>query len=305
MFYSKKSPLKISEHNKADPECPAPSRSNPFEYENEVGTKKTLKPSRKTSSESDLTTPKFSTNPFDNDEERGLSSSSTHSLASSTRHKYKDDFLNSGGLENQPDQELENYAVYKAEETSKAVNGCLKIAEEMREGATTTLITLHQQGEQITKTHSVAVEIDHDLSRGEKILGSLGGMLSKTWNPKKNRPIRGPVITRDALPQGRGNHLDQREKLGLNLAPKEQSSTRTPLPETANAFQKVEFEKSKQDDALSDLSNVIGELKNMAADMGTEFDRQAGALDHIQDDVDELNFRVGGANKHGLHLLRK
>jgi hypothetical protein len=34
-----------------------------------------------------------------------------------------------------------------------------------------------------------------------------------------------------------------------------------------------QFEKSKQDDALSDLSNVIGELKNMAVDMGTEFDR--------------------------------
>ena len=34
-----------------------------------------------------------------------------------------------------------------------------------------------------------------------------------------------------------------------------------------------QIEKSKQDDALSDLSNVIGELKNMAVDMGTEFDR--------------------------------
>lgn len=66
-----------------------------------------------------------------------------------------------------------------------------------------------------------------------------------------------------------------------------------------------QFEKSKQDDALSDLSNVIGELKNMAVDMGTEFDRQVGALDHVQDDVDELNSRLGGANKRGLHLLRK
>ncbi|KAI5569012.1 hypothetical protein BDE02_12G050700 [Populus trichocarpa] len=305
MFGSKKSPLKISEHNKADPECPAPSRSNHFESENAVGTKKSLKPPRKTSSEPNLTSPNFRTNPFDNDEERGLSSSSTYSLALSTRHKYKNDFLDLGGLENQPVQELENYAVYKAEETTKAVNGCLKIAEEMREGATTTLITLHQQGEQITKTHSVAVEIDHDLSRGEKLLGSLGGMFSKTWKPKKNRAIRGPVITRDASPRRRGNHLEQREKLGLNLAPKERSSTKTPLPETANAFQKVEFEKSKQDDALSDLSNVIGELKNMAVDMGTEFDRQVGALDHVQDDVDELNSRLGGANKRGLHLLRK
>jgi synaptosomal-associated protein 25 len=60
---------------------------------------------------------------------------------------------------------LESYAVYKAEETTKSVNGCLKIAEDMREGATRTLITLHQQGEQITRTHDAAVEIDHDLSR--------------------------------------------------------------------------------------------------------------------------------------------
>ncbi|KAH8487263.1 hypothetical protein H0E87_026013 [Populus deltoides] len=150
------------------------------------------------------------------------------------------------GLENQSVQELENYAVYKAEETTKSVNGCLKIAEDMREGATRTLITLHQQGEQITKTHDVAVEIDHDLSRGEKLLGSLGGMFSKTWKPKKNRPITGPVITRDASPQRRGNHLEQREKLGLNPAPKGQSSMQTPLPEPTNAFQKVELEKSSK-----------------------------------------------------------
>lgn len=32
--------------------------------------------------------------------------------------------------------------------------------------------------------------------QGEKLLGSLGGMFSKTWKPKKTRPINGPVITR-------------------------------------------------------------------------------------------------------------
>lgn len=29
----------------------------------------------------------------------------------------------------------------------------------------------------------------------------------------------------------------------------------------------------KQDDALSDLSNILGDLKNMTADMGSELDR--------------------------------
>lgn len=35
--------------------------------------------------------------------------------------------------------------------------------------------------------------------QGEKLLGSLGGMFSKTWKPKKTRPINGPVITRGLL----------------------------------------------------------------------------------------------------------
>ncbi|XWS47960.1 hypothetical protein CRYUN_Cryun13aG0030700 [Craigia yunnanensis] len=88
-------------------------------------------------------------------------------------------------------------------ETTKTVNSCVKIAEEMREGATKTLITLHQQGEQITRTHNVAAGIDHDLSRGEKLLGSLGGMFSKIWKPKQTRTIVGLVITRDDSPKRR------------------------------------------------------------------------------------------------------
>ena len=33
------------------------------------------------------------------------------------------------------------------------------------------------------------------LFQGEKLLGNLGGIFSKTWKPKKTRQIQGPVIT--------------------------------------------------------------------------------------------------------------
>lgn len=33
------------------------------------------------------------------------------------------------------------------------------------------------------------------------------------------------------------------------------------------------MEKAKQDDTLSDLSDVLGQLKGMAVDMGSEMDR--------------------------------
>ncbi|CAN4099390.1 unnamed protein product [Withania somnifera] len=300
----KKSPFHRNDRKKfEDPVVHGTSGSNPFDSDDESDKKQTTKPSKRTSSEPSAATPNLSTNPFDDDEIK-----ETNSLAYSTlteRNKYKNDFQESGGFENQTVEELENYAVYRSEETTKSVNNCLKIAEDMREDATKTLITLHQQGEQITRTHMTAADIDHDLSRGEKLLGNLGGIFSKTWKPKTNRPISGPVITRDDPVPRRGNHLEQREKLGLNSAPKVRSSSRTPPPEPTNALQKVEAEKAKQDDGLEDLSNLLGELKNMAVDMGSEIGSQNKALDHVEDDVDELGFRVEGANRRIRHLLGK
>lgn len=299
----KKSPLHWNARkNSADPALHGKSGSNPFDSDDESDKKQTVKP-RRTSSEPSVATPNLSANPFD-DEEIKETPSRPYST-STARNKYKNDFRESGGFENQTVEELEDYAVYKAEETTKSVNGCLKIAEEIREDATKTLITLHQQGEQITRTHMTAADIDHDLSRGEKLVGSLGGIFSKTWKPKKNRAITGPVITRDDPVQRRGNHLELREKLGLSSAPKARSSSRTPPPEPANALQKVELEKAKQDDGLSDLSNLLGDLKNMAMDMGSEIERQNKALDHVEDDVDEIAIRVKGANQRIHRLLRK
>ncbi|KAF8083747.1 hypothetical protein N665_0754s0004 [Sinapis alba] len=294
MFGLNKSPANLPKHNSADPGFHKP---NPFDSDNKHTD--TLNPSKRTSSEPSLA---IMTNPFDEVE----SSSSKQSLTSNSRHQYKNNFNDSGGIENQSVQELEGYAVYKAEETTKSVQGCLKVAEEIRSDATRTLVMLHDQGEQITRTHHKAVDIDHDLSRGEKLLGSLGGMFSKTWKPKKTRPINGPgLITRDHSPTRRVNHLEKREKLGLSPAPKAQSRTREPLPESADAYQRVEMEKAKQDDGLSDLSDLLGELKNMAVDMGSEIGRQNNGLDHLHDDVDELNYRVQQSNQRASRLLRK
>ncbi|VFQ86656.1 unnamed protein product [Cuscuta campestris] len=168
-----------------------------------------------------------------------------------------------------------------------------------------TLVALHHQGEQISKTHVTAVGIDHDLSRGEKLLGSLGGIFSRKWKPKKTRPISGPVTTRDEPVQRMDNHFERRGKLGLSSAPKRPAGEPTPLSEPTNAQQKVEVEKAKQDDALSDLSNILGELKDMAIDMGSEIERQSQAMHHLEDDVAALDLRIRGANRRGRKLLGK
>ncbi|CAO2830234.1 unnamed protein product [Amaranthus hypochondriacus] len=206
-------------------------------------------------------------------------------------------------LEDKSMQELETIAVNKAEETTKSVNNCLRIAEDIREDASKTLETLHQQGEQIHRTHQMAVNIDQDLTKGEKLLNSLGGMFSKPWKPKKTKNITGPLSAPDEVPKKATK--EQKEKLMGSPAPKGKPGTKTPPSGQSAAMQKVEVEKEKQDDALSDLSDILGDLKGMATDMGSELDRQNKALDHLDTDIDELNSRVKGANQRARHLLSK
>lgn len=236
------------------------------------------------------------------EERTGPSSGFASSSSAAARSRYRNDFRDSGGVDGQSVQELEGYAAYKAEETTQRVDGCLRIAEEMRETASKTLFTVHQQGQQIRRTHAMAQDIDQDLSRGEKLLGDLGGLFSKTWKPKKNGAIKGPMLTRDDSFIRKGNHLEQRQNLGLTGRPR-RSKSREALSEPTTGLQKVEVEKAKQDDALSDLSDILTELKGMAVDMGSEIGRQTSDLGHAEKDFDELNYRVKGANTRTRRLL--
>ncbi|RRT41242.1 hypothetical protein B296_00057960 [Ensete ventricosum] len=181
---------------------PGPSRHNPYDSVSDSELDLNIN-SAKTSSDPMVSKAKMKSNQFGEnvDEEIGWESSAAWGY-SAAKNRYKNDFRDSGGIENQSVQELENYAVYKSEETTNKLNGCLRIAEEIREDATKTLVTLHQQGEQITRTHQTAADIEHDLSRvcillGEKLLGNLGGLFSKKWKPKKTREIKGPLLTRE------------------------------------------------------------------------------------------------------------
>uniref|UniRef100_A0A7N0TSQ0 t-SNARE coiled-coil homology domain-containing protein n=1 Tax=Kalanchoe fedtschenkoi TaxID=63787 RepID=A0A7N0TSQ0_KALFE len=242
----------------------------------------------------------FRKSPGNKEAEQKSSRRTSSEPALNVPDSYKNDFANSGGLENQSVQELEHYAAFKAQETTSTVNNCLKIAEDIRGDATRTLDMLHQQGEQINRTHMMAADMDKDLHKGEKLLNNLGGMFSMPWKPKKGKEITGPVTVSDKPSKA---SKEQREKLGVAPAAKGKSGARTPRPEQSAAMQKVEAEKNKQDDALDDLSNILGDLKGMAAEMGSEIESQNKALDHLSDDVDGLSNRVKGANQRARKLL--
>lgn len=109
------------------------------------------------------------------------------------------------------------------------------------------------------------------------MLGSLGSMFSKTCKTTKTKEIIGPLITKDDNNyKGKKYRAEKREKLGLAPVPKGWPTSQTPPSEPINALQKA-----KQDDALSDLSNILGGLKGVSTDMGSQLDRKNYALDHL------------------------
>ncbi|KAG2651326.1 hypothetical protein PVAP13_1NG280100 [Panicum virgatum] len=185
-------------------------------------------------------------NPFDSDSDSesqpAKKSSGAYQAPADAKKRYKDGFRDAGGLENQSVEELEHYAAYKAEETTDALAGCLRIAEDIKQDATDTLITLHKQGEQISRTHEKAVEIDQDLTKSETLLGSLGGFFSKPWKPKKTRKIKGPAeVSRDDSFKKKASRMEQRDKLGLS--PRGKNANRQ-YGEATSAMDKVQAKRS-------------------------------------------------------------
>ncbi|TVU47958.1 hypothetical protein EJB05_07576 [Eragrostis curvula] len=236
------------------------------------------------------TPPVHRTNPFDSDSDSEVPSRPSRAQSVPVQRS------------EQSMQDLEHYDVVKAKETSSKVNDCVRAAEAIREDAAQTLMALHRQGEQIMHSHQIAADIERDLSVSEKLLGSLGGLFSKTWRPRRNQQIKGPASENNSFARTADN-MESRRRLGI--APTHQECPSPAHPSPATAMQKIQAEKAKQDDALSDLSNMLGQLKGMALDMGTEIERHNKALDTFSDDVDELNFRVKGANQRGRRLLGK
>ncbi|KAH9315184.1 hypothetical protein KI387_023811 [Taxus chinensis] len=198
-----------------------------------------------------------------------------------------------------------NKTLQQCEETTATVENCKKLAEEMEEEAAKTLANLYEQGQLIRRTHNVAVDIDHHLTTGEKLLGSLGGIFSRSWRPRITRPINGPANIQYNSAEMRGNILEQRQELGLLKSSCNKGNTRIFSSNAETTEDLIQMEKEKQEDSLSDLSKLMHQLKDMAIDMGQEIRRQNKALDHTSDDISELGYRVRGANARSRRLLGK
>ena len=60
----------------------------------------------------------------------------------------------------------------------------------------------------------------------------------------------------------------------------------------------------EMEENMGDIAGLVGNLKNMAVDMGTEIDAQNRQLDRINDKGESLTARVETADKRAKNILR-
>ncbi|XP_052766789.1 synaptosomal-associated protein 25-like isoform X3 [Mya arenaria] len=176
----------------------------------------------------------------------------------------------------------------------------MSLCEESKEMAIKTLVDLDDQGEQLDRIEEGMDQINSDMKDAEKNLEGMekccglcvlpwkkakkfekSGDYNKTWKTSED----GKVITngpRVVVDQGNGV-----------------TSSGGYITRITNDAREDEMEQN-----LGEVSGMLGNLRNMAVDMGNEIGSQNRQLDRINQKGDSLNDRVEGANKRANKILR-
>lgn len=174
----------------------------------------------------------------------------------------------------------------------------VQLMEESKEAGIKTLVMLDEQGEQLDRIEEGADRINQEMKEAEKNLEGLekccglcvlpwqrsknfekGDDYNSTWKAKEDQKLNssGPRrIIGDAGPAGKGyiNRItnDARE--------------------------------DEMDENLVQVSSMIGNLRNMAIDMGTEIETQNNLIGRVQKKTESNTTRIEGANKRANKLLK-
>ncbi|KAH3859356.1 hypothetical protein DPMN_102075 [Dreissena polymorpha] len=177
----------------------------------------------------------------------------------------------------------------------------MALCEESKEVGIKTLVMLDEQGEQLDRIEEGMDQINADMKDAEKNLEGMekccglcvlpwkkaknfekSSDYNKTWKSSEDGTVNtnGPRVIVD-----QGNGVGQ---------------TGGYITRITNDAREDEMEQN-----LGEVSGMLGNLRNMAVDMGNELGAQNRQLDRINQKGDSLNTRVDTANKRANRILRE
>ncbi|XP_058604907.1 synaptosome associated protein 23.1 isoform X2 [Onychostoma macrolepis] len=194
------------------------------------------------------------------------------------------------------------------DESLESTRRMLQMAEESRETGVKTMTMLDEQGEQLRRVDQGMDQINQDMRQAEKNLTDLSkccglcvcpcdrvtsiehdGRYKKTWGTgSDNSCTEGGVVSSQPTVVRNGQVVSSGSA----------GASDPYVKRVTNDAREDEMEEN-----LEQVGGIIGNLKNLALDMGNEIDKQNKTIDRITDKADMNKARIDEANQRANKLL--
>jgi len=181
------------------------------------------------------------------------------------------------------------------DESLESTRRMIHLCEESKEAGIKTLVALDDQGEQLEKIETGMDSINADMQIAEKALKGMElccGVFPKFWK-KSNEFKEDDAVWKGGEDGGVGGGGP------MPTGPNNLGPTGGYVAKITNDDREEEMEENMQQ-----VSTMIGNLRNMAQDMGTEVENQNRQLDRINLKASSNESRVKMANDRAGRLLK-
>ncbi|CAF4017303.1 unnamed protein product [Rotaria sp. Silwood2] len=184
-------------------------------------------------------------------------------------------------------------------ESLESTRRMLGLCEDSKEAGIRTLVMLDEQGEQLDAIDSGMDRINAEMRDAEKNLEGLEkccGLCVLPWKRTKN------IEKSAAYSKTFKNNEDGK----VNSSGPRQIVSQNGLGPGSGYIQRItnDAREDEMEENLQQVSTMIGNLRNMACDMGNEIGNQNNQIDRIKGKTDISQSRIEGANKRAKTLLK-
>ncbi|KAM3920196.1 synaptosomal-associated protein 23 isoform 1-T2 [Leptodactylus fuscus] len=185
------------------------------------------------------------------------------------------------------------------DESLESTRRMLTLVEESQDAGVKTLTMLDEQGEQLKRVEEGLDQINKDMREAERNLTELNKCCGLCVCPGKRAKS---FETGDMYKKAWGNK-DQESEDVISKQPRQVNGQPQPsgAGQSGGYIKRVtnDAREDEMDENLQQVGSILGNLKNMALDMGNEIDSQNKMIDRInekaitnKDRIDEANVRA-------------
>ncbi|KAL5008473.1 hypothetical protein ScPMuIL_014054 [Solemya velum] len=198
-------------------------------------------------------------------------------------------------------QEIQMKCDMAQDESLESTRRMMGMCEESKEAGIKTLVMLDEQGEQMDRIEEGMDQINQDMRDAEKNLQGLEkccGLCVLPWKKGKNFEKSG-----DYSKTWKSNEDGKVNTNGPRMIVDERNGSGPQggfITRIKNDAREDEMEQN-----MIEVSNMVGNLRNMAIDMGSEIESQNRQVDRINQKASSNEVRIQEANARATKILKE